>query len=105
MHSPAIIFAMLLGTIGFPLTGLFLLLFIASLFFKRTRSFAGRLIVHSLVVGLAIGFVMWVIAQSSLPPPFSYQAAITVMPFGFGVGGFIMFIKFLRKSKRKTTEQ
>jgi len=96
---------MLLGTIGVPLAALFLLLFFASLFFKRPRTFAWRLFARSLGIGLAGGAVMWVIAQSSLPPPFSYQAALTVIPFGFAVGGFAMFFKFLRKSKHEIPEQ
>jgi hypothetical protein len=96
---------MLLGTIGVPLAALFLLFFFASLFFKRSRAFAWRLFAQSLGTGLAIGVVMWFIAQSSLPPPFSYQAALTVVPFGFGVGGFVMFFQFFRKTKNDGVAQ
>ena len=99
MHSPAIITAMLLGTVGVPLSALFLLFFFGSLFFARSRSFAGRLFIRSLAAGLLIACVMWVVAQSSLPPPYSYQAALSAFPFGFGVGGFVSFFWLLRKAR------
>ena len=88
MHSPAIVLAMLLGTIGVPLAALFLLLLIGSLF------------VRGLGVGLALALVMWLFALGSLlPAPFHYQAALTVFPFGFAVGGFVFFVVLLRQSK------
>ena len=100
MHSPAIITAMLLGTVGVPLAALFLLFFVGSLFFPRSRSFSGRLFIRSLAGGLLLACVMWVFAQSSLPPPYSYQAALTAFPFGFGLGGFVSFVVLLRRARR-----
>lgn len=103
MHSPPIILAMLLGTIGVPVAGLYLLTFIGSLMFKRTRAFAGRVFLRALGVGLVVSAVMWLFAILSLPAPFHYQAALTVFPFGFGVGGIALFFWFL--STRKSGEQ
>jgi len=100
MHSPIIITAMLLGTVGVPLSALFLLFFVGSLFFARSRSFSGRLFIRSLAAGLLIAGVIWVVAQSSLPPPYTYQAALSAFPFGFGLGGFISFFWLLRKARR-----
>ncbi len=91
---------MLLGTIGVPLAGLFLLLLLASLFVRRTRAFSGQLLVRALGVGIGLALVMWLFALGSmLPAPFHYQAGLTVLPFGFAIGGFVFFFVLLRQSK------
>ena len=105
MHSPEIITAMLLGTIGMPLSALFLLFFIGSLFFARTRSFSGRLIIWSLAAGLLSACLMWLAVQGSLPSPYAYRAAVTVFPFGFAVGGFVSFFTLLRKARANLSIQ
>lgn len=100
MHSPAIITAMLFATIGIPASAAFLILLLISIFFRRTRAFAWRLFFSSLATGLAAAALMWLASQSSLPHPYDYQAALSVFPFGFGVGGLIFFFKFYNRSKQ-----
>ena len=99
MHSPAFITSMLLATVGVPLAALFLLFFIGSLFFARSRSFAGQLLTRSLLGGVIIACLMWLFAQSSLPLPYSYRAALSAFPLGFGLGGFVSFFALLHKAR------
>lgn len=105
MHSPEIMTAMLLGALGVPLAGLFLLFSVGSLFFARTRSFCGRLLLWSIVAGLLSACLMWLLAQASLPPPFAHRTALTVFPFGFAVGGFISFFWLWRKTRANLSLQ
>ena len=105
MHTPAIVFAMLLGTVGVPLAGVFVLLLIGTLFYRRTRLFASRLLVSSLVIGLVAAAAMWVLALASLlPAPFHYQAALTVFPFGFAVGGMVQFFRLWKQTKAEVAK-
>ena len=54
MHSitETMIFVQMLILAGLPLSALFILLFMASLFFARSRAFARRLLILSLGLGI-----------------------------------------------------
>lgn len=100
MHSPHILVAMGFGLIGVPLACVFLVVFLVSLSFARTRAFAVRVFVRALGIGLVGSLLMWVISSSALPQPFLNQAALTVFPFGFALGGFFWLLRFIVKSKK-----
>ena len=99
MHSPEVIIAMLLGTFGVPLAALFLLTYLISLAFARTRAFAARLIGLSTLIAIGATIAFWCWAQLGLPAPYHYQAAISTIPFWFGACGFTLFARNLRATR------
>lgn len=102
MHSPEIITAILLGTIGVPLAALFLLTYLISLAFKRPRGFAAKLIGWSLLTTVVAALLFWFWARLGLPKPYHYQAAASTVPFWFGVCGFFFFVRYLLASRGRS---
>ena len=100
MHTPHILVAMGFGLIGVPLAGVFLVVLLVSLAFARTRAFSVRVLVRALGVGLVGSLLMWAASSSALPQPFLNQAALTVFPFWFALGGFFWLFRFNAKSRK-----
>lgn len=102
MHSPAIITAMLLGTVGVPLAALFLLTFLVSLAFRRIRAFAAKLLGWSFLTAAVAGLLFWFWARAGLPKPYHYQAAASTLPFWFGSSGFVLFVRYVLASRERS---
>lgn len=92
--------AKMLGMIGVPASAIFLLVYLGALFSRRVRSFAFRLMFGSIGFGLVASLLMWMTANSSLPNLFIYQSALQVFPFGFGIGGLVLFVVLFSRSQR-----